>query len=177
MASSLVCSFTTSARNWFRKSFKGSPCYCFTSKWSKEMGGAWLMMNCSLNNVENWSNEVMCPSGRLMNQSNNVPENVLINSLQCITSVPPEIIIWVWKVVMWASGSSIPMKVIFGIMKLVGITVSMIAWEKGMVRALIGMGGFYSLAVHFPMRCKSLLSSSLVLCSSSFFACNAAKST
>jgi len=39
------------------------------------------MMYCSLNNVENWSKEVICPSGRLMNQSNTVPENVLINSL------------------------------------------------------------------------------------------------
>ena len=36
---SLGCSFTTSAPNRFRKSFKGSPWYCFTSKRSKEMGG------------------------------------------------------------------------------------------------------------------------------------------
>jgi len=55
--------------------------------------GAWLTMNCSLNNVKKSSNEAMCLSGRLMNQSNVVPENVPINSLQCIMSVPPKIII------------------------------------------------------------------------------------
>ena len=111
MSSSLVCNFTTSVPNLFRKSFKGSLWYCLTSKRSKETGvGAWLMMNCSLNNVENWWKEVMCPLGRLMNQSNVVHENVPINSLQCMTSVPLEIIIWVWKAVMWASRSSTPVR-------------------------------------------------------------------
>jgi len=35
-----------------------------------------------------------------MNQSDVVLENVPINSLQCMVSVPPEIIIWMWKAVM-----------------------------------------------------------------------------
>ena len=74
-----------------------------------------------------------------MNQSNAVPENVPMNCLQCITSILPKIIIWVWKAVMWASRSSTPVKVIFETMKLDGITVSMIAWEKGMGRALTRM--------------------------------------
>ena len=81
ISSSFVCSFTTNTPNMLRKSFKGSPWYFLTSKRSKETGaGAWLTMYCSLNNVDNWSNEAMCPSGRLMNQSNVVPENVPINS-------------------------------------------------------------------------------------------------
>ena len=134
-------------------------------------------MNCSLNRFKNWSNEVMCPLGRLMNQSNVVFENVLMNSLQCIASVPPEIIIWVWKAVMWASESLTPLKAIFGTMKLDGTTVSMIAWEKGMERALTVMGGFGSSLAHSPMRCKSLRNSSLAWNSSSSFACDAAKST
>jgi len=33
-----------------------------------------------------------------MNQSNVVPENVSMNSLQCIVLVPPKIIIWVWNI-------------------------------------------------------------------------------
>ena len=59
---------------------------------------------------------------RLMNQSNVVTENVLINSLQCMASFPLEIIIWMWKVVIWAFGSSTPVKAIFGPMKLTGIS-------------------------------------------------------
>ena len=65
----------------------------YVEKIVRDRRGAWLAMYCSLNNVENWSKELMCPSGRLMNQSNVVPENVLINSLQCMASVPPKIII------------------------------------------------------------------------------------
>ena len=110
-----------------------------------------------------------------MNQSNVVSENVPINSLQCMASVPPEIIISVWKAVMWASGSSTHVKAIFGPMKLAGITVSMIAWEKGMGRALTSMGEVRSLVVRSPMRCKSLRSSSLALRNSSLFARDTAK--
>jgi len=73
--------------------------------------------------------------------------------------------------------SSTPVKVIFGPIKLVGITVSMIAWEKGMGRALTRMGGVRSSLVRSPMRCKSLRSSLLALHSSSLFARNAAKSS
>ena len=63
ISSFLVCNFTTSALNLLRKSFQGSPWYWFTSKRSLETGGgAWLIMYYFLNNVENWSNEVMCPS-------------------------------------------------------------------------------------------------------------------
>ena len=112
-----------------------------------------------------------------MNQSNVVPENVPINSLLCMASVPLEIIIWVWKAVMWASRSSTPVKVIFGIMKLAGITMSMISWKKGMGRALTGMGGVRSSVVRSSMCCKSLRSSSLILHSSSLFAHDATKST
>jgi len=91
--------------------------------------------------------------------------------------VPPEIIIWVWKAVMWASGSSTLVKAIFGPMKLAGIIVSMIACENGMGRALTSMGGVRSSFVHSPMHCKSLHSSSLALRSSSLFARDAAKSS
>jgi len=62
-------------------------------------------------------------------------------------------------------------------MKLAGITVSMIAWEKGMGRTLIGMGGVRSSIVRSPMRCKSLRSSSLALRNSSLFSRDAAKSS
>ena len=59
-ASSWVLSSTTKTPNQSRKSFKGSSCLCFTSNRSKGTGGgAWLTINCSLKNVENWSNEVM----------------------------------------------------------------------------------------------------------------------
>jgi len=53
--------------------------------------------------------------------------------------------ILVWKVVMWVSESSIPVKVIFGFMKLVSITTFMTAWEKGMGQALTGMGRLFHL--------------------------------
>ena len=66
----LVWSFTANAPNRLSKSFKGSPWCYFTPKRSKGTeGGARLTMNCSLNNEENWSNEVMWPSGRPINQS------------------------------------------------------------------------------------------------------------
>jgi len=107
-----------------------------------------------------------------MNRSNAVPENVLINSLQCIALVPPQTIIWVWKVVIWAFGSSTHVKAIFRPIKVADITISMIACEKGMGRALTGMGRVHSSVVRSPMRCKSLRNSSLALCSSSLFACN-----
>ena len=133
-------------------------------------------MYCSLNNVENWSKEVRCPSGRLMNQSNAVLENVLINNLQYMASVPPQIIIWVWKAVIWTSGSSMPLKPIFGPMKLAGIIVSMISCENGMRQALTGIGGFHSSVERSPMRCKSLYNSSLALRCCLLLACDAAKS-
>ena len=177
-ASSFVWSFTTNAPNLFRKSFRGSHCYCFTSKRSKETGGgARLTMNCSLNNVANWSNEVMCQSGRPMNQSSGVPANVPMNSLQCMASVPPEIIIWVCKAVMWASGSSVPVKVILDVMKFVGITTFVIASENGMGRALTRIGGLCYPVVRSPKRCRSLRSSSLALRNSSLSACYASSST
>ena len=82
-----------------------------------------------------------------------------------------------WKAVMWASGSSIPVKVIFGVMKLVGITTFMIAWEKRMGRALTRKGGVCSPVACSPMRCSSLRSSSLALRSSSLLVPVASKST
>ena len=94
-----------------------------------------------------------------------------------MASVPSEIIIWVWKAVIWAYGSSTPVKAIFGPMKLAGITVSMIACENGMGRALTGMGEVRSSVERSPMRCKSLRSSLLALRSSLLFACDAAKSS
>ena len=177
-ASTLVWSFTNNALNRFRKSFRGSPWYCFTPKRSKETGGgARLTTNYSLNNVANWLNEVMCPSGRSMNQSNVVPANVPMNNLQCMAFVPPKIIIWVRKVVMRASGSSIPVKVILGVMKFVGITTSMIVWENDMGWALTGMGGRCSHVAHSPKCCRSLRNSSLVMRNSSLLAHDASSST
>jgi len=134
-------------------------------------------MYCSLNSVENWPNEVMCPSGRLTNQSNAVPDGVLMKSLQCTTLEPPESIIWVWKAVIWASGSSTLVKVTFRPMNVAGITVSMITWENGMGQTLTGMGGARSSTVRSPTFRKFLRNSSLVLRNSSLFACDATRST
>ena len=76
----------------------------------------------------------------------------------------------------WASGSSTPVKVVFGPRKLAGITVSMIAWENGMGQALTGIDGARPSVVRSPTCCKFLRSSSLVMCSSSLFAYDAARS-
>ena len=65
-----------------------------------------------------------------------VPVNVHINILQCIVFVPLKIIIWALNVVRWASGSSAPVKTILGVMKLTGMTTSIIACENGLGRAL-----------------------------------------
>jgi len=83
------------------------PCLCFTLKWSYKIGGlTWLTENCSLNNLENWSKEMMWPSESPLNHCRVVPVNVPMNILQWITSVCPEIIIWVLNVVRWFLGSS-----------------------------------------------------------------------
>ena len=111
----------------------------------------------------------MFPSGSPINQSHVVPANIPMNSLQCMAYVLLEIIIWVWKAVMWAFGSSVPAKVILGVMKFVGITMFMIVWENGMGRALTGIGGLFSLATRSPKRCRSLCNFSLALHSSSLF--------
>ena len=50
----------------------------------------------------------------------------------------------------WASGYSTPMKAIFGPMKLDGITMSMIACENGMGRALTVWAGFAHLLYAHP---------------------------
>ena len=109
--------------------------------------------------------------------TNVVHVNVPMNNVQCMASVPPEIIIWVWKDMKWAFESSVPIKVIFGVMKLVGITTFMIAWENGMGRALTGMGGICSPTARSPMRCRSLRNSSLAYHSSSLLVHDASKST
>ena len=119
----------------------------------------------------------MCPSGRPTNQSNVVPNSVLMNNLQRMTSEPPESIIWVWKFVIWASGSSTSMKVTFRPMNVAGITVSMIVWEKGMGRALTGVGGARSSTICSPTCCQLLRNSSLVLRNSSLLAYDATRST
>jgi len=62
--------------------------------------------------------------------------NMHINILQCIASVPPEIIIWPLNAVRWASGSSETVKKILGIMKLAGMITSIIACENGQGQAL-----------------------------------------
>ena len=86
--------------NLFRKFFRDSPRFCFTSKRSKETGGrAWLTMNCSLNNSENLSKKVIWPSGRSLNHCRVVLVNVPMNILQCMVSVPLEMIIWALNVV------------------------------------------------------------------------------
>jgi len=176
-ASSLVWSFTTNTPNRFRKSFRALLDIASPRRGRKRQGWISVDYELFLNNVKNWSNEVMCPSGRPMNQSNVVLANVRMNSLQCMASIPLEIIIWVWKVVMWASGSSIPVKVILGVMKFVGITTLMIAWENDMGRALTGIGGLCSPAECSPKRCRSLRSSSLALRNSSLLVRDASSST
>ena len=86
-------------------------------KRSKETSGrAWLTMNCSLNNSENWSKKVRWPSGRPMNHYTVVPMNVPANILQWLAFVPPEIIIWALNVVRWLSVSSTLVKTILGVM-------------------------------------------------------------
>ena len=100
ISSSLVCSLTTCAPNQLRKSFNDSLWYCLTSKRSLETGGgSRLTMYCSLNSIENCAKNVTCLSGRLTNQSSFVPVSMLMDSLQCTASEPPDNIIWVWKVV------------------------------------------------------------------------------
>ena len=118
---------------------------------------------CSLNSVENWSKLVMCPSGRLTNHSNVVPDSVLISILQYTASDPPVSIIWVWNVVRWASRSSTPVKETFRPRDVVGNAVFMIACENGMGHALGGAGGARSSVAQSPTCCKSLCSSSLAL--------------
>jgi len=61
-----------------------------------------------------------------MNQPNIVPASVLMNSIQYTASEPPESIIWVWNVVICASGSSTLVKMTFGPTDVAGIRVSMI---------------------------------------------------
>ena len=151
--------------------FKGSPCICFTLKRSKGTDGwARLTMNCSLNKAENWSKEVMWPSGRPTNDYSIVPVNVPMNNLQCMASIPPRMIIRALNAMRWASGSSVPIKKILGIMKLVGTMTSMIACENGMGRALSSTVRLHSFMESSPSRCRSLRNSSLSLHSSSLLA-------
>ena len=93
-----------------------------------------------------------------------------MNILQCMASVPPEIIICVLDAVRWASGSSVPVKTIFGVMKLVSKITSMIACKTGMGRALAWMVGPRSPVEHSLSRCRSLRNSLLALRSSSLLA-------
>ena len=58
-------------------------------------GGAQFAMYCSLNSLGSSTNNVIWPSGRLMNQSIVVPNRVLMNNLHHTASVPPTNIICV----------------------------------------------------------------------------------
>ena len=170
-ASSWVWRFTTNAPNLFIKSFKGSPCLCFTPKRSKGTSHwTWLTMNCSLNNLENWSKKVMWPFGKPINHCSVVPVNVPINILQCITFVPLEIIIWALNAVRWTSGSFAPVKTILGVMNLAGMTSSIISSENGLGRALGWIVGPRSLVECLPSCCRYLNNSSLALRNSSLLA-------
>ena len=57
------------------------------------------------------------------------------------------------------------------------MTTSMIAYGKGMGRALARIGGFRSPAMRSPNRCRSLRNSSLALRNSSLLVCDAFSST
>jgi len=81
-ASFWVWNFTVNVPNLFKKFFRDSPCLCFTPKRSKEIGGgAWLTINCSLNNSKIWSKEMMWPLGRPLNHCIVVPVNVPMKHL------------------------------------------------------------------------------------------------
>ena len=56
-----------------------------------------------------------------MNQSMAIPVKVLIKILHLTASEPPTSIICVWNAVRCASGSSIPVKVTLGPVKVLGI--------------------------------------------------------
>jgi len=73
-----------------------------------------------------------------MNQSIAIPVKVLIKSLHLTASEPPTNIICVWNTVRCASGSSIPVKVTLGPVNVLGIVVSRIAYENGVVNSLVG---------------------------------------
>ena len=98
-------------------------------------------MYCALNNFVSCGNDVTWPSDRLMNQSITVPAKVLMNSLHCTASEPPTSIIYVWKAVRWAFGSSIPVKVTLGPTSVAGITASTISGENGVGNSLGGVTG------------------------------------
>ena len=103
-----------------------------------EKAGALLAKYCSLNSRESWVKDVMWPSGRLMNQSIAIPVKVLMKSLHLMASEPPTSNICVWNAVRCASRSSTPVKVALGPVNVLGIAVSRIACENGVVNSLGG---------------------------------------
>ena len=135
-----------------------------------------MAMYFSLNSVKNCMNDVTCLSGRLTNQSSIMLVSVLMNILQCTASEPRVSIICVWKSVRWASGSFTPVKVALGPTNVAGITASMIACENGIGKALGGVASSCSSTARSTACCKLLCSSSLVLPSFSFLACDVARS-
>jgi len=104
-------------------------------------------MYCSLNSLVSCGNDVTWPSGRLMSQSIVVPTNVLMNSLHHTASEPPTNIICVR---IWASRSSILVKVTLGPTIVAGITASMIACENGIENSL-GVSQVLYLQPHVPL--------------------------
>jgi len=98
-------------------------------------------MYCALNSFVSYGNDVTWPSGRLMNQSIVVPTRVLMNSLHLTALEPPTSIIYVWKAVRWASGSSVPVKVTLGPISMAGITTSMISCENDIGNSQGGIVG------------------------------------
>ena len=98
-------------------------------------------MYCALKNFVSYGNNITWPSGRLMNQSIAVPTRVLMNSLHLTASEPPTSIIFVWKAMRWASGSSVPVKVTLGPTSVVGITTSTISYENDIGNSLGGVTG------------------------------------
>ena len=112
----------------------------------------------------------MWPSGRPTNHCIVVLVKIHMNILQCIAFVPPKIIIWALNVVRWLSRSSTPVKTILGVMKLAGMTVSIIACENGLGWALSWAIGPRSPTERSSIRCRLLCNFSLVLRNSSLLA-------
>ena len=105
-----------------------------------------------------------------MNHSIVVPAKVLMNSLHRVASEPPTSIICVWKVTRWASGSSIPVKVIMGPPSVAGITAFTISVENGVGNSLGAVADPWSAPSRSVVWVCRFLRSSL------FMACDATKS-
>ena len=92
-----------------------------------------------------------------MNQSIAILINVLMKSLHLAASEPPTSNICEWNDVRCASGSSTPVKVTLGPVNVLGIAVSRIACENGVVNSLGGDAASGSSPPRHPRRNSSLV--------------------